>query len=105
VCRPDLTVRAGEALYSGTPLGQKVPFVPGYSAVGVADAVGDKVSRVKVGDRVAALTVVASYKEYLYWRSDRLIPVPEASDAAAANELLESGQVIGNVVLVAPDLV
>ena len=26
VYRPDITVRTGEALYSGTPLGQKVPF-------------------------------------------------------------------------------
>ena len=33
VCRPDITVRTGEALYSGTPLGQKVPFVPGYSVM------------------------------------------------------------------------
>ena len=35
VCRPDITVRRGEALYSGTPLGQKIPFVPGYSVIGV----------------------------------------------------------------------
>ena len=34
VCRPDITARTGAALYSGTPLGQKVPFVPGYSVIG-----------------------------------------------------------------------
>lgn len=42
VCRPDITVRTGGALYSGTPLGQKVPFVPSYSVIGVVDAVGAK---------------------------------------------------------------
>jgi len=56
VCRPDITVRTGEALYSGTPLGQKVPFVPGYSVIGVVDAVGAGVMEVTVGDRVGALT-------------------------------------------------
>src|SRR5690242_11685575 len=29
VCRPDITVRTGQALYAGTPLGKKAPFVPG----------------------------------------------------------------------------
>lgn len=29
VCRPDVSVRTGEALYTGTPLGHKPPFVPG----------------------------------------------------------------------------
>ena len=40
VCRPDITVRKGVSPYSGTPLGHKFPFVPGYSIVGVVDAVG-----------------------------------------------------------------
>jgi NADPH:quinone reductase-like Zn-dependent oxidoreductase len=88
VCRPDLTVRAGEALYSGTPLGQKTPFVPGYSVIGVVDAVGQDVSQAQVGDRVGVLTVVGGYTEVLYWRSDRLIPVPETVDAAEAATLI-----------------
>lgn len=88
VCRPDISVRRGEALYSGTPLGQKPPFVPGYAVIGVVDAVGEDVSAVRVGDRVGALTVVGGYTEYLYWRSDRLIPVPEALDPAAAVTLI-----------------
>ena len=54
VCRPDITVRAGNALYSGTPLGQKVPFVPGYAIVGVVDALGENVTEVAIRDRVGA---------------------------------------------------
>jgi len=88
VCRPDITVRTGEALYSGTPLGQKVPFVPGYSIIGVVDALGAGVTEVAVGDRVGALTVVGGYAEYLYWKCDRLIPVPTTLDPAEAVTLI-----------------
>ncbi len=88
VCRPDITVRTGEALYSGTPLGQKIPFVPGYSIIGVVDAVGEGVTAVAEGERVGALTVVGGYSEYLYWRSDRLIPVPLTLDPAEAVTLI-----------------
>ncbi len=88
VCRPDVTVRTGEALYSGTPLGKKTPFVPGYSIIGDVEAVGEGVSGVAVGDRVGVLTVVGGYTEYLYWRSDRLIPVPRALDPAEAVTLV-----------------
>lgn len=88
VCRPDLTVRAGQSLYSGTPLGHKAPFVPGYSVVGVVEAVGAGVTAVAVGERVGALTVVGGYTEVLYWRDDRLIPVPATLDPAEAVTLI-----------------
>ena len=88
VCRPDITARTGDALYSGTPLGRKPPFVPGYAVVGVVDAVGVAVRGVGVGDRVGALTVVGGYSEVVYWRHDRLIPVPVALDPAEAVTLI-----------------
>jgi NADPH:quinone reductase-like Zn-dependent oxidoreductase len=88
VCRPDVTARSGEALYSGTRLGQKPPFVPGYSVIGVVDAVGEGVDTAAVGDRVAALTVVGGYTEVLYWDAARLIPVPETFDPAQAVPLI-----------------
>jgi len=88
VCRPDVTVRTGESLYSGTPLGQKIPFVPGYAIIGVVDALSDGVAGVAVGDRVGALTVTGGYTEYIYWRSDRLIPVPTTLDPAEAVTLI-----------------
>ncbi len=88
VCRPDVTARRGEGLYSGTKLGQKAPFVPGYSVIGDVDAIGAGVCEVRVGDRVGALTVIGGYSEYLYWSSDRLIQVPASLDPAKAVPLI-----------------
>ncbi len=88
VCRPDITVRTGESLYSGTPLGKKPPFVPGYAVIGDVDASGEGASGVAVGDRVGVLTVTGGYTEILYWRSDRLIPVPRTVDPAEAVTLV-----------------
>ncbi len=88
VSRPDVTVRRGEALYSGTPLGKKPPFVPGYAVIGDVEAVGEGVTEAAVGDRVGILTVAGGYTEYLYWKSDRLIPVPTTLDPAEAVTLI-----------------
>ena len=88
VCRPDITVRSGEALYTGTPLGQKAPFVPGYSVIGNVDAVGENVKDVHVGERAGALTVVGGYSEIVYVERERLIPVPPQLDPARAVPLL-----------------
>jgi NADPH:quinone reductase-like Zn-dependent oxidoreductase len=88
VCRPDVTVRQGKSLYSGTPLGKKFPLTPGYSVVGIVDALGQEVSGVALGDCVGALTVVGGYTEYLYWKSNRLIPVPKTLDPAEAVTLI-----------------
>ncbi|CAG0993615.1 2-haloacrylate reductase [Anaerolineales bacterium] len=88
VCRPDVTVRRGEALYTGTPLGQKLPFVPGYAVIGNVDAIGEGVREVTVGERVGVLTVTGGYAEYLNWRNDRLIPVPVELNPAEAVTLI-----------------
>lgn len=88
VSRPDISVRAGETLYSGTPLGKKAPFVPGYSVIGDVEAIGEGVTEVTVGDRIAVLTVVGGYTEVLYWRSDRLIPVSHTLDPTEAVPLI-----------------
>ncbi len=88
VSRPDVTVRRGEALYGGTWLGQKLPFTPGYAVIGDVETAGDNVRTVAVGARVGVLTVIGGYTEYLYWRADRLIPVPVALDPAEAVPLI-----------------
>lgn len=88
VCRPDITARRGTALYSGTPLGQKIPFTPGYAVVGVVEAVGPGVSEVTAGERVGALTVIGGYSEVIYWKSNRLIPVPPELNPVEAVTLI-----------------
>ncbi len=88
VSRPDVTARRGEALYSGTFLGQKLPFTPGYSVIGEVDAVGEGVTQVQPGERVGVLTVIGGYTEVLYWRADRLIPVPATLDPVLAVPLI-----------------
>ncbi len=62
VCQPDITVRAGKSLYSGTPLGPKPPFVPGYSVIGDVDALGDGVAEVLLVSEWR-LTVTGGYSD------------------------------------------
>src|SRR5688572_15244586 len=44
---------------------EKPPFSPGYDMVGVVDKLGEGVTHFKVGQRVADLTVIGAYSEYL----------------------------------------
>ncbi|MEM7142095.1 MAG: medium chain dehydrogenase/reductase family protein [Actinomycetota bacterium] len=66
------------------------PFTPGYDMVGVVDALGDGVDGVVLGQKVADLTVIGAYSEYLCCAADRLVPVPDALDAADATALILS---------------
>lgn len=89
VSRPDVAHRTGATLYSGTPMGKnKLPFTPGYAVIGQVEAIGEGVSEVAIGDRVGVLTIVGGYTEYLYWKSDRLIPVPAFVDPVQAVTLI-----------------
>jgi len=64
--------------YGYSPLSPKVPFVPGYEVMGVVDAIGDGVTKVAVGDRVAALTGYGGYTEVIYLGQEHLVIVPQA---------------------------
>jgi NADPH:quinone reductase-like Zn-dependent oxidoreductase len=83
VCQDDVAARVGNR-----PFLPKIPFVPGYSMVGIVDAVGEGVTRVAVGDRVGALTKLGTYAEYLYWPEEQLVPVPPSLDPAEAATLV-----------------
>jgi NADPH:quinone reductase-like Zn-dependent oxidoreductase len=83
VCAPDITARYGES-----PFIPKPPFTPGYAVVGDVETVGRGVTNVAVGDRVAALTAYAGYTEQLYWKADRLIPVPDHLDPVEVAPLI-----------------
>jgi NADPH:quinone reductase-like Zn-dependent oxidoreductase len=83
VCQDDVAIRAGNR-----PFLKKPPFVPGYSFIGIIDAIGEGVRDVKVGDRVAALTQFGSHAEFIYWDARELVLVPESLDPAEAVTLI-----------------
>ncbi len=51
----------------------KLPFIPGLEASGVVEAVGDRVSGLRPGDRVAYTGHLGSYSEYTAIEADRLV--------------------------------
>jgi NADPH:quinone reductase-like Zn-dependent oxidoreductase len=80
----DLVMLAGKYRYS-----PKIPFVPGYEAAGVVEAVGAGVSGFEVGQRVAALTVFGGFAEVLVRGAEHFVPVPDdVSDRDAAAVIL-----------------
>ncbi|MGE6793605.1 NADPH:quinone oxidoreductase family protein [Pseudomonas guineae] len=60
------------------------PFSPGGEASGVVKAVGEKVSHLKVGDRVMALTGWGSFAEEVAVPGYNVMPVPASMDFASA---------------------
>ncbi len=83
VGRTDINYR-----YGYSPFSPKVPYVPGYEMMGIVDAVGEGVTRVKADDHVAALTGHGGYSEVIYLREEHLVPVPATLDPAAVATLV-----------------
>jgi NADPH:quinone reductase-like Zn-dependent oxidoreductase len=69
---------------------RRPPFILGYDVVGEIDQLGDGVSGLQVGDRVADMTVVGSNATYRTLRAGRLARVPAGLDAAEAATLILS---------------
>src|SRR5437764_10941075 len=81
----DAMLRAGS--YLGVP---NPPFTPGYELVGVVEELGPGCTRLRVGDRVGALTV---------WGADaERVCVPEAG-AVAVPEYLDPAEVLVRVLI------
>src|SRR5215470_15975990 len=76
-------------LYPQTSL-RRPPFVMGYDVVGEIDQLGDDVSGLQLGDRVADMTVLGSNAAYRTLRADRVTRVPPNVDAAEAATLILS---------------
>ncbi|HEY46830.1 MAG: hypothetical protein AMJ88_01515 [Anaerolineae bacterium SM23_ 63] len=83
VCQDDIAVRVGNR-----PFLAKVPFVPGYSILGVVNAIGEGVTNVVTGDFVAALTNFGGHAEYIFLAEDQLVKVPSNLDPAEAVVLI-----------------
>jgi NADPH:quinone reductase-like Zn-dependent oxidoreductase len=69
----DVMIRKG--LYPDVK--EKPPFVPGYDLVGLVDAIGSDVEGWSVGERVADLTTIGAYSEYICLPAERLTRVPD----------------------------
>lgn len=83
VCQDDIAARIGNR-----PFLPKLPFVPGYAVIGEVDELGEGVTQIIVGDRVAALTNYGAYSEYVYWPAEKLVKVPKCLDPAKAIVLI-----------------
>lgn len=69
----------------------KPPFTLGYDMVGVIDAAGPGATRFAIGDRVADLTTIGAYAEYMCLPEDRPVPVPKGvSDVDALGMILSA---------------
>ncbi|MGY4750537.1 quinone oxidoreductase family protein [Pannonibacter sp. Q-1] len=68
------------------PAPNGLPFIPGNEGAGVVTEVGDGVSHVAPGDRVAYVGPLGSYAQERLVPADRLVKLPEtiASDVAAS---------------------
>jgi NADPH:quinone reductase-like Zn-dependent oxidoreductase len=69
---------------------RRPPFALGYDLVGEIDQLGEGVSGLELGDRVADMTVLGSNVAYRTLRADRLTLVPASVDPAEAATLILS---------------
>ncbi|MFH5799247.1 medium chain dehydrogenase/reductase family protein [Haladaptatus sp. CMAA 1911] len=67
------------------------PFVPGYDLVGTVTAVGENVSDVNVGQRVAAITETGAWADRVLLPMETLAPVPDGLDPAAIVAVVTNG--------------
>jgi NADPH:quinone reductase len=79
----DAMLRAGT--YLGVP---RPPFTPGYELVGVVEELGPGCSRLRVGDRVGALTVWGADAERVCIPEANAVEVPEDLDPAEVLSLV-----------------
>lgn len=74
-----------QGLYQMKP---PLPFVPGMEVAGKVVAVGPKVTRYAIGDRVAALTVIGGYAERVGVSEAMAMKLPDAMSAEDACALI-----------------
>jgi NADPH2:quinone reductase len=75
----DLLVTAGKYQVKHQP-----PFVPGFEAAGIVEAIGSQVTGFKVGDRVMAIPEAGAFAEIAIVPADCVYAVPKGLDAAEA---------------------
>ncbi|MFZ1469270.1 MAG: quinone oxidoreductase [Paracoccaceae bacterium] len=69
----------------------ETPMVPGAEAAGVVEGLGEGVTDLRLGDRVAYVLPFGAYRETRVVPADRLVPLPAGLDAASIAGALLKG--------------
>ena len=69
----------------------KTPFTLGMEGSGVVDAIGENVTEVEKGERVAYAMILGSYAEYAIVPAAKLVPLPADLDSQSAAALMLQG--------------
>jgi NADPH:quinone reductase-like Zn-dependent oxidoreductase len=70
----DMKIRSG---YMQKVMPVQLPFIPGFDASGIVEAIGNKVTRIKAGDEVFATSNGGTYAEYLAAGEDQIALKPK----------------------------
>lgn len=70
---------------------QPLPFTPGVEGAGVVEAIGEDVSGLKTGDRVAYAGPIGGYAEKRLIDADRLVKLPDSISAEQAAAMMLQG--------------
>jgi NADPH2:quinone reductase len=68
-----------------------LPFIPGNEAAGIVDAVGEDVTSVKPGDRVAYAGTMGAYAPYSIVLASQLVSLPDEIDFQTAAAVMLQG--------------
>lgn len=71
-----------------------LPLTPGQEAAGIVDSIGEEVTAVKPGDRVAYAGILGSYAEYASINASRLVQLPEALSFENAAAVMLQGMTV-----------
>jgi len=70
---------------------QPLPFIPGVEGAGTVEAVGDSVTSLKAGDRVAYAGPIGGYAEQRLIDADRLVKLPDSISSEQAAAMMLQG--------------
>ena len=70
---------------------QPLPFTPGSEGAGVVEAIGEDVSHIQPGDRVAYAGPIGGYAEVRLIDADRLVKLPDAISTEQAAAMMLQG--------------
>lgn len=68
-----------------------LPFIPGMEGAGIVESVGDGVTHLKSGDRIAYASVIGAYAESRLIAADHLVKLPDGIDFQTAAAMMLQG--------------